>query len=239
MKEKDLHKIIRETGSEDNDILYKALAEEHPELKREVSADKSAPAKRSVAWRTAVFASLAVSLVLNVGLTTALTTTIISTELNSDKTKDDNSGQNSPSFTRDYTTELWDCTVNEYNEKNGTSFLCFDLDSVDGCYVVEYTHVKTGEFLGLKAKVCLTDADEVINYVICPDNYMLSFLNYNVRICKNEATVAGHSVKWAAKYRESLGIFSHNGYDYYFTLQEKEDETRLFELIEILLESQK
>ncbi|MBD5131583.1 MAG: hypothetical protein HDT28_03170 [Clostridiales bacterium] len=249
MREQDLHKKIRENKSNDNIALANALKQIHPELAQSENTEKGAHPKKSILKRVSIFAPLATAAALAIVLIPSLL-------LNNDGTtnNDHNGGTTSNDHTGgttggeplgdssggpgcEYIPMELDCTVLEYNEANGTSFLYFEWDNVSDYEVTKYKHYATEDFLGLCVSLCNMETNDDIEYVICPDDHPLDFLEYNIWICKKESTVSDCLVKWFTVNGNSYGIFQWDSYDYYITLKNS-DESRLFELIEILLLSQ-
>lgn len=230
MREQELHKKIREDKSNDNRLLAVALKKKHPEIMRNASVKKSASPKMTVAKRVAVFAPLAAAAVLAV----VLIPTLMLPSDKSGSAPPDEDGLNSSPVVQRYNVTQFDGTVQDYNEINGTDFLFFDWDNVSEYTVTEYSQVTTEAFLGLSVKLKNSETNDRIEYIICNDAETLEFLEYHIWICNNESTVADSSVKWATVDSDSYGIFNSGGYDYYITAKNS-GESRLFELIAILL----
>ena len=229
MKEKNLHKIIRNNSSIDNSALANALRKKHPEIARSTPASNNKSIKKSIAKRIAIFAPPVIAAVLAI----ILIPTIL---LNCTNTPDDK--KSCTSMESDYTLSQVDYTVKEYNDIYGTNFLYFDWSNTTKYIVTEFSQLKTKEFLGLGVNISNEETGDNITYVICAKGHSLDFLENNIRKCKNERMVSECSVKWITDDYNTYGIFLWNDYDYYITIKGN-NETRLFELIEILLSSQK
>ncbi|MCH5163267.1 MAG: hypothetical protein J1G38_07270 [Clostridiales bacterium] len=227
MREKDLHKKIRESGAkEGNDALYSALSKMHPEISRAETADKEKHKRKFTALFWAVFAPVAAVVSAAVLVPTLLLT---------GNTQDDLVGSNQSGAKSEYKVSMLDCTVIEYNERNGTSLLYFDFAELSDYALTEYVHVETEAFCGISVRFVNPETNDDIEYTVCPTTEPLDFLKYNISVCKREQTVSERSVKWGASGVNCYGIFEHDGYEYYLTLKNNRDETRLFELAEMLL----
>lgn len=226
MKEKDFHKIIRETGSNDNDVLYKALAQRHPEIKPQANASDGKPPKKfNARFLVAVCASVAAVVSVAI-LAPAL--------LLNNGDVSDNDAHNTPS--RKYAEAQLFCTVAEYNEINNTGFLFFDWDNVTDYRLIEYSHISTEAFLGLSVSFVNSDTSDSIEYAVFKEKEPLNFVENHLKICTKESAVSGRSVKWTTVNNNAYGIFNYSDYDYYVTLKNNPDETRLFELIQTMLQ---
>lgn len=227
MKEKDFHKIVRETSSNDNEILYNALAKKHTELTHKAKeSEGKAKKKFSARFFTAVFAPVAAAVLVAILVPTLL--------LNNRDAPDNNDAHKTP--IRQYIVTQLSCTVAEYNEINNTNFLYFDWANVTDYKVIEYSQQTTKTFLGLKVSIVNTETSDNIEYTVCKENDPLDFLENHSKICTNESVVSDCSVKWTTVNDKSYGIFNYDNYDYYITLKDNSDETRMLELIQFLLE---
>jgi len=217
--------MIRENNSQDNRALADALRKQHPEILRNTDANEGASSKKTIVKRVAVFATLAAAVTAAVLIPTLL--------LNTGDATSNPDYVYSPTPLPVYKTTELNYTVQEYNDLYNTSFLYFDFS--DDYTVTKYSYTDSENFLGLGVSLKNTETNDDIEYVICSDTKTLDFLEYNIFICDNESTVSDTKIKWATVNNNSYGIFNFDGYGYYITLKNNPDETRLFELIQILL----
>ena len=234
LKEKDFHKIIQESSSKDNRALADRLRSTHPELVRNANACKGIPSKKSISKRIAIFAPLATVAVLAIFL---IPTLLVYTG-NTTGSGDSSNIGHTPAPSHKYETSELNCTVKEYNELYNTNFLYFDFIDVFDYAVTQYNSASSRVFMGLGVSLNNTKTNDDIEYYICSDADSLGFLEYNIKICINESMILENSIKWTTADNNSYGIFYYDGYGYYITLKNNPNETRLFELIEILLLSQ-
>ena len=227
MREKDLHKYIIESDAHNNDILADSLRKRHPEIKQNTATSTGMSLKKPFAKRIAIFVPLVTAAFLAIVLIPTLL-------LHTGKTVDEPNDNQHP--IDEYVISQLDYTVKEYNEINGTNFLYFDWNNVSNYTAIKYINNKTEAFLGLRVSFYNTDTDDNIEYTVCSDDSSLDFLAYNISICTNEKAISKYSVKWATANENSYGIFNYDNYNYYITLKNNSDETRLFELIGILLD---
>ncbi len=238
MREKDLHKIIREESSNDNTKLYNAIAEKHPELTQKAAKPEHKPRNNLAVVLAAVFAPVSAAVLAAVILipTLVLRNGSLNERPGTSGTgfpTEDSSFITQSGLQYDYTNMNY--TVKKYNEVYGTDFLYFDTESLVEYRVTEFSHKNTDAFLGLRTILTDRTTGYDIEYTVCKAKAPLDFLVYGICVCTNTATVSDCSVKWAVAKGNSYGIFDYDGYSYYITLKSNPDETRLFELIEILL----
>lgn len=229
MKEKDLHKIIRNNGGRDNTLLVNALKAQHPELKTEQSPMRNRHSRKFKSL-VAIFATMSAAAVAAI----VLIPTLLLTNNKHGKEQDHYIG--SPAIPA-YTTTILDCTIQEYNEKNGTDILYFNCENAIDFMIIQYNKKTTNTFLGLSVRYTDANTDDKIEYIACSDDSDIYFLKYNKILCTNEQVIGGYSVKWTAGNNSAYGIFSYGHYDYHIMLKNN-NQTRLFELIQELLPSQ-
>lgn len=256
MREKDLHKIIRD-DAENNAALERALKQRHPELKSDTAQPRKHARKRLVV----VFAPLTAAAVLAL----VLIPTILlsggdlsdlpngsdashapSSDFEDASPQSPNSGVqdgapnaangtpgDSSAASRDYQPIIQGYALQDYNVIHNTSFLCFDFPAADNT-LVEYRNTITQAVLGLQVSLIDATSGDNIQYVICADPSRLDFLEYNISVCKNEQNVNGYQVKWGEVNNNAYGIFDYGNYGYYVTLKNN-NRSRLFELIQQLI----
>lgn len=238
MKEKDLHKIIRDGGARDNTLLVDALKAKHPEL---ATAEASAHDRNRIYKRlTAVFTTLSVA----EAVALVLVPSLLLSGGNSSLPPADNGvitpsnydwwggyGGGSPDYQETRTNYY---SLQEYNQANNTSFLFFS--TVDYDYrIYEISSAYTDEFLGLQIDFKYEYDEESIGYKVCDKGVTIDLLSSHISICTNESAISDCTVKWGeTAWGSSYGIFSYDNYDYYIFVSN--DKSRLFELIQELLE---
>lgn len=229
MKEKDLHKIIRDNGGRDNTLLVNALKAQHPELK---SAEAPTRNRRSRKFKSlvAVFATMSAAAVAAIVLIPTLL-------LSNNKHIEEQDYYTGISDISTYTTTILDCTIQEYNEKNGTDILYLNCENAIDYMLIQYNEKTTNAFSGLSVRYTDANTGDRIEYIVCADDSDIYFLQYNKTICTNEQVICGYSVKWTAGNNSAYGIFSYGQYDYHVILKNN-NQTRLFELIEELIITQ-
>lgn len=230
MKEKDVHKIVRDNKSNDNDILANALKAELPQpSSRSVGGKKPSRRMPLGAMLAAIFAPVAATVtVLAVCLPMVLT--------GENKPTGDDLDSSRPPVV-DYVASTLDHTVKEYNELYGTDFLYFEGQPIVEQYVVKYSSKADGAFYGLKVgcKDVATDSD--VEYAICSRTAPRYYLEFDFTQCTETAEAADIAVKWTAKGGNVYGVFDHGGHDYCITIDNERNENRLIELVELLLAS--
>lgn len=227
LREQEFHKVIRENSSNDNKILADELRKLHPEIMHTSPKGSEMQTKKSVKRRVAIFAPLATVAVVAIVLIPTLL-------LNVNNTNNNDWGRPK----REYNIEEVNCTLEEYNNLNNTSFLYFGWANISDYTLTQYTHSNTKAFLGLSVRLNNVETGDKIECTICIEDNPLDFLKYNISICTNDNTVSNCAVKWAFVNGNSYGIFNWNNYNYYLTLK-NDSEARLFELIDIMLLSSK
>ncbi len=235
MKEKDLHKLIREKSSGDNTELVNALMDKHPELagSSEKSSDRERNKKIAARRRAAVFARLATVAVLAVIVSPTL---LLKTE--GGETSPSPSNTPSGLANKPYTMSDLYCTVQEYNDLYNTNFLFFEWEKEVEFTAFEYNYRYYQGFLGLDY-IYKGKPDRFIEYQISADDNTLDFLKKKKELYINRSTVMNIRVEWMKQDDKVRGFFEFGGYSYYLTLNSSSDESRLFELVEELLLSQK
>ncbi|MCH5350610.1 MAG: hypothetical protein J1F39_01400 [Clostridiales bacterium] len=232
MKEQDLHKRIRQNASIDNTRLANELKELHPEL--DLSSEK--PPQKSITRRVAIFAPLAAAAVVAVVLIPTLLLRGGGYAGSAPESPDSGSAPESPGGSdpqpTEYAEKKLDITVKEYNENNGTSFLYFDYGA-DAGTVYEYTNRETGELWALTVKY---NAEDEIEYRVVADSAPREFTDYFYSACDTDTEITGLSVKWGDSSVGVCALFDYKSYTYCLELK-NDGETRLFELIEILISS--
>lgn len=236
LKEKDLHKIIRNNGERDNTLLVNALNAAHPELTT-AEANKRNRRNRTYKRLTAVLSTLSVAEALALILIPTLSLSGGNSSLPPDggATNTQNYGLlcgyggGSP----DYNEIRINGSIQEYNQTYNSSFLFFS--TVDYDYrLYEYRNF-SDEFLCLNVSFIFNYYDEHIDYNVCAKGVTMDFLSYRIDICTQQSVISDCIVKWGeTPYDSSYGIFSYGNYDYYIYVNSNRD--RLFQLIQDLLE---
>lgn len=238
MKEKHLHKIIRDSGTRNNTLLADALKAKHPELK---ATEAQPHNRRNRIYRrlTAVFTALSVAEALALILVPSLLlsggNSSLPTGGGTRPPAGPPSGLGGDAQTSYYRCKNMNCSVQEYNQAHDTNFLFFSTVEYD--YKL-YEYRSFGDkFLGLKVAFICDYYDEHIGYKVCAKDAELDIVSYDISVCTNEGVVSDCPVKWCTTdYGSSYGIFSYEDYDYYIYVSG--DTERLFELIQELLQSQ-
>lgn len=226
LKKKDLHKIIRDSGAQDNTLLVQALKAKHPELADKPKTNEKR--NRKFKWLVAAFATLSAA--------EALALILIPTLLPSGgKPTPPNEILNGQGQSTPYKTTKINSSMQEYNEAHGTSFLFFDTVEYD-YRIYEHRDINTDEFLGLQVTFICEYGDERVGYTVCAEDVAMDYLSYDIQICTNKSAVSDCAVKWGTSYGTSYGIFSYGNYDYYVYVSGS--TSRLFELVQDLLPSQ-
>ncbi|MBD5131276.1 MAG: hypothetical protein HDT28_01585 [Clostridiales bacterium] len=128
-------------------------------------------------------------------------------------------------------------TIGEYCEGNNFNFLYFDwYESGEDRYTSCYISNLDNEVLCLKERVYLPQSDEMVQLSITKSNVYLSIFDFNLDSCDKEHTVNNHVVKWSVDIEEAVCIFEDGGYRYFISIEQGQDENRLFELVAELLE---
>lgn len=226
MKEKHLHKLIRDSATTSNAPLVAALKKAHPELAQPIEAKPSSRERVSKRLQP-VFVTLAA--VAAAGVVTVIA--LIPTPSVSGETVDNAYGMfySSPKLI-DCDKQILNTTVQEYNSINNTDILFFK-SVTDDYNLVEYRYRDESNFVALEAYIARPSAYENIDLLIYTPHPYLDFLSGNE--CVNITVMAGTSVKWLTSHDGTYGLFGHGGYEYYLFVDKT--ETRLFSLIKELL----
>ncbi|MDE5593308.1 MAG: hypothetical protein K2I75_05180 [Clostridiales bacterium] len=237
MKEKDLHKIIRDNGARDDTLLVNALKANHPELTASKPRGTQDRRNRTYKRLTAVFTALSAAQVLALILIPSLLLSGGKSSLQTGAgTKPSDGIWNSHAQSVHYIDTKTNCSIDEYNEAHDTNFLFFSTVQYD--YNIREYRGLTDEYLCLQVELTCDDNDERISYVVCTKDAALDITSYDISVCTNVSVLSDCPVKWGTTADGSVcGIFSYDNYDYYISVSG--NSARLFELVQELLDDRR
>lgn len=224
-EERKLNKAIQKDGAETQAEILEKLKLKYPQYTEVIECKQQTPKKRRVAVLSALAAAAAcVAVVVPCAVLLP---------------KSDNAGGGNGfryCAQDEYKKDPSEYTIKEYSEKYDSKIHYFDwYDTGEDCMTAYYVSKADNEVLGLWEFAYLPEVDESVELAVTKTDIYLAEHTL-VYESTNEQSVSGYTVKWQVLSNGYAGMLENDGYRYIITVETSQNETRLFELVEELLQ---
>ena len=225
-EENKLNKAIKQDGGDTQSDILVALKRRYPQYAEQSNNPQAFIKKRRVAVISALAAAVCVAVIVPCAVLLP---------------NNDNNGDGNIRYcTQNEYRILYDVeyTIGEYRESNNKNFLYFDwYEYGEDCNTICYISNSDDELLCLEENIYLPQSNEFVQLSITKYNVFLSAFDSVIANCNSEQSVNNNKVKWAIKEETALCLFEYGGYRYFISIEQGQDENRLFELVAELLET--
>ncbi len=226
-QERKLEKAIQRDGEQSQSDILDELKRRYPQYTKQADSKQATVKKR----RIAVFSSLAaVAACLAIILPCSL--------LLPNHQPNGGGSENYYCAIGQYEKIASEYTLREYSEIHNSNISYFDwYDTAEDCFTECFIRIKSKKTLGIQESAYNPETDEFIELSVTKSNVYLGGLESYFQSCVNEQVVFNCLVRWNVIIDYSICIFEHNGYRYFIKIDGGQDENRLFELVEDLLQN--
>lgn len=225
MNKKNVHRYIEEQNAEEKENLRKMTEEKLGfSLSPETAQNSVTKTKKVQKWAT-VFATVACAVCLLIALPFLLK--------HNAAPKD----QNRYCEAGDYVVVMSDCTLQEYNERNGQNLLYVDRYAQAAEIVTQICVSETDEndIIFFYEIIYLEDTYEGITLYITDTRTTVDILVLIDEKCGNKISVDNIQVRWNGEEESTSATFTYQGHNYFLVLEYPVTESDLTQMISDML----
>lgn len=223
--EDKFHKLIQTHGQKERDSILEDIYAQMPEL-----APNSKPVKKRMSLRQKLFISMPI---VTVGVCAAIVLPCVL--INNTPTHEIIEPTFNYVTANDYRVSNVN-NIKEYGEKNNITFEYFDWYAfADYDMANVFTKKSNDKFLAISETLFNTQTNEEIRLFITDKVNLVESLQSIINDCDQKSQIDNISILWGLSNNDINGIIERGEYKYIVTLYSSNDENRLFELVNELL----